>query len=92
MPSGGALAQCAHALIGIAANLSARELRFWAAALSGRRSVAICSARRPIVTRVRAEFERCVDAVPALLARFSEARERRCARESPTFARGAART
>ncbi len=74
MPSGARTAQHAHALVGIAANLSARELRFWAAALERAALGGNLQRTRPIVTRVRAEFERCVDAVPALLARFSEAR------------------
>lgn len=67
------LAQHAHSLSGIAANLSANELRFWATALERAARCGNLQRTRPIVARVRIEFERCAAAVPNLLARFSEA-------------------
>jgi HPt (histidine-containing phosphotransfer) domain-containing protein len=67
------IAQQAHAISGIAANLSAHELRSWAAALERATRGGNLQSMRPIIARVRAEFERCAAAVPQLLAQFSDA-------------------
>jgi HPt (histidine-containing phosphotransfer) domain-containing protein len=60
----------AHALKGMAANLSADALQSWAAALERAVLGGTIEETLPLVARVRMEVQRCVDAVPTLLERI----------------------
>jgi hypothetical protein len=51
----------------MAANLSAESLQTWAAALERALRVGNAANVRPLVTRVRAEIQRCLTAAPAVL-------------------------
>jgi HPt (histidine-containing phosphotransfer) domain-containing protein len=66
------LARQAHAIKGLAANLSADELRFWAAALERAATGGSPQHARTLVAKVRAEIERCRRAVPALLEQLPQ--------------------
>ncbi len=65
------LAYHAHALKGMAANLSADALHAWAAALERSVRGGTIGQTLPLVARVRAEVQRCIDAVPALLEQLN---------------------
>jgi HPt (histidine-containing phosphotransfer) domain-containing protein len=61
------LAHQAHAIKGMAANLSADSLQTWAAALERALRVGNLANVRPLVSRVRSEIQRCLDAAPGML-------------------------
>ncbi len=66
------LARHAHSLKGMAANLSADGLQSWAAALERTVHGGTIGQTRPLVVRVRAEIQRCIDAVPAVLRHLDD--------------------
>ncbi|MGD9724252.1 MAG: Hpt domain-containing protein [Pirellulales bacterium] len=66
------LMQHAHAIKGMAANLSADNLHFWAGALERAVRGGNTGQLRPLVARVRAEVNQCLDAVPHLLDELTE--------------------
>jgi HPt (histidine-containing phosphotransfer) domain-containing protein len=70
----GQLALHAHGLKGLAANMSADNLQFWAATLERTARRANPVQLRPLVSRVRREIETCVAAVPRLLEQIAAAR------------------
>ena len=63
----GELALHAHAVKGLAANLSADDLHFWAAALERSAQTGSREQSRSLAARVRAEIERCLAAMPHAL-------------------------
>jgi HPt (histidine-containing phosphotransfer) domain-containing protein len=65
------LARQAHAIKGMAANLSADSLQTWAAALERALRVGNTANVRPLVSRVRTEIQRCLDAVPEMLEQLA---------------------
>ena len=65
------LARQAHAIKGMAANLSADSLHTWAAALERALRVGNAANVRPLVARVRTEIQRCLDAVPGMLEQLA---------------------
>ena len=65
------LARQAHAIKGMAANLSADSLQTWAAALERALRVGNAANVRPLVARVRTEIQRCLDAVPGMLEQLA---------------------
>jgi HPt (histidine-containing phosphotransfer) domain-containing protein len=65
------LARQAHAIKGMAANLSADSLQTWAAALERALRMGNAANVRPLVSRVRVEIQRCLDAVPGMLEQLA---------------------
>ncbi len=61
------LSRQAHAIKGMAANLSADALQTWAAALERALRAGNEGSIRPLVARVRAEMQRCIEAVPSVI-------------------------
>jgi HPt (histidine-containing phosphotransfer) domain-containing protein len=66
------VARQAHAIAGLAANVSAERLRFWAAALERASRGGAANHARTLVAKVRAEIDRCSRAVPRLLDQLAE--------------------
>lgn len=66
------LTRQAHAVEGLAANWSAADLRFWAAALERAARTGNPERAWPMVGKVRAEIDRCLAAVPRVLEQLAQ--------------------